>query len=118
MVQGICPTCYDLSHDRCIFGDPFGRILYEIERFSCLLITKPRAPGRAIIISKDHCKDMCGLKDSYGAESVYLCTMCNGPMSHFHLQMIPRYSYEKRGSRNFVKVRNDYIHEPEKVKAA
>ena len=28
------------------------------------------------------------LKDVYNAESVYLCTMCDGPMNHFHIQLI------------------------------
>ena len=132
--QGICPTCYDLKHGRCVFGDPTERILYENEHFSCLLITNPRAPGHAIIVTKDHYKDMmelpddlcrevygfarkamCAIKAVYGAESVYLCTMCDGPMNHFHLQIIPRYDYERRGSRNFVKERKEYIHEPKKI---
>ena len=120
--QGICPTCYDLSHNRCVFGDPSDRLIFENDRFSCLLITNPRAPGHAIIVTKNHYKDMmelpddlcmelygfarkvmCALKAVYSAESVYLCTMCDGPMNHFHLQMIPRYAYERRGSSNFVK---------------
>jgi diadenosine tetraphosphate (Ap4A) HIT family hydrolase len=41
--------------------------------------------------------------------------MCDGPMNHFHVQLIPRYRQEKRGSKNFVKPRQDYIHEPEKI---
>ena len=132
--RGICTTCYDREHESCVFGDPVERILYENEGFSCLLITNPRAPGHAIVVTKDHYKDMmelpeglcrevygfasramCAIKDVYGAESVYLCTMCDGPMNHFHLQMIPRYSYERRGSRNFVKERQEYIHDAEKV---
>ena len=60
-------------------------------------------------------KAMCALKTVYGAESVYLCTMCDGPMNHFHVQLIPRYSHEKRGSRNFVKERQAYITAPEKI---
>ena len=132
--QGICPTCYDLDHGRCVFGDPSERILYENALFSCLLITNPRAPGHTIIVTKEHYKDMmelpddlcrevygfakkvmCAIKDVYDAESVYLCTMCDGPMNHFHLQMIPRYDYERRGSRNFVKERKEYIHDVTKV---
>lgn len=60
-------------------------------------------------------KAMNALKTVYSAESVYLCTMCDGPMNHFHVQLIPRYAYEKRGSKNFVKPRNKYIHDPEKI---
>lgn len=133
--MGICPTCYDREHGHCLYGDPTEKILYENERFACLLIGNPRAPGHAIISTKDHYKDMmelpdelcreiygfarqamCALKQVYGAESVYLCTMCDGPMNHFHVQMIPRYAYEKRGSRNFVKERQAYTDDPEKIR--
>ncbi len=41
--------------------------------------------------------------------------MCDGPMNHFHVQMIPRYAYEQRGSRNFVKSRVEYVHDAHKV---
>ena len=56
-------------------------------------------------------------KAIYESESVYLCTMCDGPMNHFHVQLIPRYSYEKRGSTNFVKPRMEYVEDIEKVRA-
>ena len=134
--MGVCPTCYDQTHNHCIFGDPTERLLYGNERFSCLLIGNPRAPGHAIVTTKEHFKDMmelpddlckevysfarkamCAIKTVYGSESVYLCTMCDGPMNHFHLQMIPRYACEKRGSRNFVKERKAYIHDEQKVSA-
>jgi len=29
-------------------------------------------------------------------------------MNHFHIQLIPRYSFENRGSKNFVKPRMEY----------
>ena len=45
------------------------------------------------------------IKEVYSSESVYLCTMCDGPMNHFHVQLIPRYDFEKRGSKNIVKER-------------
>ena len=60
---GICPTCYDLAHDRCLYGDPTERILYDNDRFSCLLITNPRAPGHTIISTKYHYKDMMELPE-------------------------------------------------------
>ncbi len=131
---GICPTCYDRSHDFALYGDPRENTLYENDLFTCVLIGGPRAPGHTCIISKEHYKDMMvipddlctavylfakkamnALKEVYGAESVYLCTMCDGPMNHFHVQLIPRYAYEKRGSKNFVKPRNEYVHDPEKI---
>jgi len=56
------------------------------------------------------------IKRIYNCESVYLCTMCDGAMNHFHIQLIPRYSNEKRGSRNFVKPRFKYDDDKEKIK--
>lgn len=131
---GICPTCYDRSHKFALYGDPAETTLYDNDLFTCVLIGAPRAPGHTCIISKAHYKDMMeipedlcaavylfaqkamqALKTVYGAESVYLCTMCDGPMNHFHVQLIPRYAWEKRGSKNFVKPRQGYIHEPEKI---
>lgn len=130
----ICPTCYDRSHNFVLYGDPTETTLFENDLFTCVLIGAPRAPGHCCIISKEHYKDMMEIPDDlcaavylfakkamnalkrvYGAESVYLCTMCDGPMNHFHVQLIPRYAQEKRGSKNFVKPRKAYIHDPEKV---
>lgn len=132
--QGICPTCYDRTHGLCLYGDPTERILYENDSFTCLLITNPRCAGHTIITTKMHYKDMMdlppalcseiysfaqkvmiALRTVYAAESVYLCTMCDGPMNHFHVQMLPRYADERRGSKNFVRPRCTYIHDPEKV---
>ena len=132
--RGICPTCYDREHDHCLYGDNTDKILLANEYFECFLAGNPRAEGHVIISSQKHYKDMmeipndlcqkvflfakelmCILKEVYAAESVYLCTMCDGPMNHFHLQLIPRYSYEKRGSLNFVKERKEYTEDKEKI---
>ena len=131
---GICPTCYDKQNDHCVYGDISDKMLYENEHFECFLVGNPRAVGHVAISSKKHYKDMLEipdelceeifvfakrmmniLKEVYKAESVYLCTMCDGPMNHFHIQLIPRYSYEQRGSKNFVKERKEYIEDKEKV---
>ena len=61
-------------------------------------------------------KAMSIIKAVYNSESVYLCTMCDGPMNHFHVQLIPRYAHEKRGSKNFVKPRQEYKKDEEKIK--
>jgi diadenosine tetraphosphate (Ap4A) HIT family hydrolase len=74
-------------------------------------------------IDDDTCKEifvlakkvMNVIREVYKSESVYLCTMCDGPMNHFHLQLIPRYSFEERGSDNFVKPRFDYKEDKEKI---
>ena len=132
--QGICPTCYDREHNNCIYGDCSDMVLFENDNFECLLVGNPRADGHTIISSKKHYKDMMELPDElcqeiyvfakkamniikevYGAESVYLCTMCDGPMNHFHVQLIPRYDFEKRGSKNFVKERKEYVEDKEKI---
>ena len=132
--KGICPTCYNREHGYAVFGDETEQTVYENDLFKCVLISEPRTEGHAVIVSQAHYKDMMeipddlcrevfafarkamiALKQVYGAESVYLCTMCDGPMNHFHVQLIPRYAHEKRGSKNFVKPRQAYIHDPEKI---
>ncbi len=133
--SGICPTCYDKEHGHILYGDNRDKMLYENALFECFLAGNPRSPGHTIISTKDHYKDMLeapdgviqplflfagkcmrALKAVYGSESVYLCTMCDGPMNHFHVQLIPRYVYETRGSRNFVKERKAYVEDKEKIR--
>ena len=132
--SGICPTCFDKENNHVLFGDNTDKIIYEDEDFECFLIGNPRAEGHVAISTKKHFKDMMEidnktcrdifilakkvmniLKEVYESDSVYLCTMCDGPMNHFHIQLIPRYSFEKRGSKNFVKPRFDYKEDKEKL---
>ena len=132
--SGICPTCFDKENNNLLYGDNSNRIFYEDDKFECFLVGNPRANGHTAISTKKHFKDMMEiddetckeifllakktmiiLKEVYGPESVYLCTMCDGPMNHFHLQLIPRYSFEKRGSKNFVKERQEYIEDKDKI---
>lgn len=132
--MGICPTCYNREHNDCLYGDNTDKILFENELFECFLAGSPRAEGHTVISSKQHYKDMMEIPDAlcqevfvfakkmmnilknvYGSESVYLCTMCDGPMNHFHVQLIPRYSFEKRGSKNFVKSRQEYREDKDKI---
>ena len=132
--RGICPTCYNKENNNCLYGELGNKLLYENDLFECFLVGNPRANGHTIISSKKHYKDMMEipddlcqevfvfakrlmniLKEVYTAESVYLCTMCDGPMNHFHVQLIPRYDFEKRGSKNFVKERKEYVEDIEKI---
>ena len=132
--QGICPTCYDRKFNNVLFGDNSKNIIYKDENYEAFMCSNPRARGHVIISTIKHFKDMMeadeqicqnifklarkimkAIKVVYQSESVYLCTMCDGPNNHFHLQLIPRYSFEKRGSINFVKERQPYIYEKEKV---
>ena len=132
--RGICPTCYDKEHNNCLYGNNKDKMLFENDLFECFLVGNPRSIGHTIISSKMHYKDMMDipedlcvevfkfarivmniLKEVYNSESVYLCTMCDGPMNHFHVQLIPRYENEKRGSLNFVKERKEYVEDKEKI---
>lgn len=133
--NGICPTCFNREYDGCVFGDDSDKTIYSDENFEVFLVGNPREKGHTVISTKKHFKDMMEvdpslipdvfllaqrvmntIREVYGSESVYLCTMCDGPMNHFHVQLIPRYSYEKRGSDNFNKPRKEYIHDEEKIK--
>ena len=132
--SGICPTCFNKDNAHILYGDISDKILFEDDDIECFLVGNPRANGHCAISTKKHYKDMMDIDDEicnkvflfskkvmnlikeiYKSESVYLCTMCDGPMNHFHVQLIPRYSFEKRGSKNFVKERFDYVYAQEKV---
>ena len=132
--SGICPTCFDRQNNHILYRDNTDKMIYEDDKFECFLVANPRADGHVAISTKKHFKDMmeiddetCNeifllakkvmnvLKEVYNAESVYLCSMCDGPMNHFHIQLIPRYSFEKRGSKNFVKPRFEYRENKEKI---
>ena len=125
--SGICPTCFDKNNNHILYGDNTDKMIYENNLLECFLVGNPRADGHTVISTKRHFKDMMEIDDEtckeifliskklmkiikkvYNAESVYLCTMCDGPMNHFHVQLIPRYNFEKRGSNNFVKPRFKY----------
>lgn len=134
--MGICPTCLNRETGGLVFGDDAPQRLYEDEDIDCMLITNPRAAGHMIIATQKHYQDMSEAPDElnekiirfskafmnllpeiYGCERVYLCTMCDGPCNHYHMQLIPRYENEKRGSNNFVKPRQEYIKDPAKIAA-
>ncbi len=131
---GICPTCFNRENGEVLYGDNSDKIIYEDEYFEVFLVGNPRANGHVAISTKKHFKDMMEVDDEtckriyllakkvmiilkkvYASESVYLCTMCDGPMNHFHVQLIPRYDFEKRGSNNFVKPRMEYVEDKEKI---
>ena len=124
---GICPTCFNRENGFVLYGDNSDKMLYEDEDIECFFVGNPRAEGHMCISTIAHYHDMSEapdcvnekivrfakrfmqiLCDVYGCERVYLCTMCDGPNNHYHIQLIPRYAYEKRGSRNFVKERKAY----------
>jgi len=130
---GICPTCFDRTTNRALYGDDSQLKTFEDKDIECLFVPNPRSEGHMMISTKEHFHDMSEapdyinekiirfskaymniLKEVYGCVRVYLCTMADGPMNHYHIQLIPRYSYEERGSKNFVKPRQKYVYNKEK----
>lgn len=131
---GICPTCFNRECGGALYGDDSDIIIYRDADIECFFVKNPRAPGHACISSITHYHDMSEAPDSlnekivrfsaalmriirevYACERVYLCTMCDGPNNHYHVQLIPRYAHEKRGSTNFVKQRCEYVLDKEKL---
>ena len=130
---GICPTCFDKFTGGKLYGDNTNLLIYEDEDIECLFVPNPRADGHMMISTKNHYHDlseapdhinekiirfakqfMIFIKLAYACERVYLCTMSDGPMNHYHIQLIPRYIEEERGSKNFVKPRKKYVFDKDK----
>lgn len=130
---GICPTCFNRKHNGALYGDNRDKLLYEDKDIECLFVVNPRSDGHMVILTKDHYHDMSEapdeinekiirfakefmniLKEVYGCERVYMCTMCDGLNNHYHIQLIPRYAFENIGSKNFVKPRKAYVFDEEK----
>ncbi len=131
---GICPTCFNRKHNGALYGDNTNTLIYEDEDIECFFVGNPRSDGHMAISTMEHYHDMSEapdeinekiirfakrfmiiIKEVFECERVYMCTMCDGPNNHYHIQLIPRYSYEKRGSGNFVKPRKLYTYDEEKL---
>ena len=131
---GICPMCFNRKHNGALYGDNSDKFIYEDKDIECFFVGNPRADGHMCISSIEHYHDlseapdyinekiirfakqfMIIIKEVYKCERVYMCTMCDGPNNHYHIQLIPRYSYEKRGSKNFTKERHSYVYDEEKI---
>ncbi len=131
--MGVCPTCLNRKYNGAVFGDDSKLKLYEDKDIECLFVGNPRAVGHMMISTQTHYHDMSEapdcinekiirfakqfmiiLKQVYKCERVYLCTMSDGPMNHYHVQLIPRYKDEERGSKNFIKPRKQYVYNEQK----
>jgi len=131
---GICPTCFNRECGGALYGDNSDKLIYEDADIECFFVGNPRAEGHMCISSVEHYHDMSEAPDRinekivrfakgfmiilcevYGCERVYMCTMCDGKNNHYHVQLIPRYPHENRGSGNFVKPRGTYIYNAEKL---
>ncbi|MDE7107759.1 MAG: HIT family protein, partial [Clostridiales bacterium] len=116
-----------------LYGDDSQLKVYEDKDIECLFVPNPRADGHMIIATIEHYHDlseapdeinekivrftkqfMIIIKEVYKCERVYTCSMCDGPNNHYHVQLIPRYSFENRGSGNFVKPRKKYNYDCQK----
>ncbi len=133
--RGVCPTCLNRKYAGAIYGDLTDKMLYQDKEIECFFVGNPRAKGHMCISTVEHYQDlseapdrinekivrfakqfMIILREVYQCERVYLCSMCDGPVNHYHVQLIPRYSFEKRGSQNFVKPRAGYVFEEERFR--
>ena len=131
---GICPTCFNRECGGALYGDLSDKLIYSDSDIECFLVGNPRAAGHACISTLEHYHDMSEapdylnekiirftkklmlvIRELYGCERVYMCTMCDGKNNHYHVQLIPRYPNEKRGSSNFVKPRKPYQPYEEKL---
>ena len=131
---GICPTCFNRENGGALYGDNSDKMIYEDEDIEYFFVGNPRAEGHLCIATMTHYHDMSEapdflnekiirfakrlmviIKEVFSCERVYMCTMCDGPNNHYHIQLIPRYAYEKRGSGNFVKPRSVYVYNREKL---
>lgn len=131
--RGVCPTCFNREMDGALYGDDSDTLIFKDEDIECFFVKNPRAVGHMCISTMKHYHDMSEAPDEinekiirfskkfmqiicevYGAEHVYMCTMCDGPNNHYHIQLIPRYSFEERGSKNFVKPRKEYKFDEDK----
>lgn len=130
---GICPTCFNRKTGGALYGDDSELKVYEDKDIECLFVPNPRADGHMIIATKEHYHDlseapdeinekiirfakrfMIIIKEVYKCERVYVCSMCDGANNHYHVQLIPRYAFETRGSGNFVKPRKEYTFDEQK----
>lgn len=116
--QGKCYSCHDLQTGE-LFHDQ--HVIFEDADFRVALDLYPRMPGHTIVLYKPHREDISELseedagrvfafcvlvvraiKEGLGAEKVYLNTMCDGGINHFHVQLFPRYPGDPIGSERFV----------------
>ncbi|WP_195909165.1 HIT family protein [Microlunatus sp. Gsoil 973] len=124
--QGVCYQCRELS-DGGVLGPQF--VVADETDVRIVLASDPRVPGHTIVVWKQHVHDFTELDDEAtarlftvcrntaralrgalsGAERVYQVTMCDGPVNHLHVQLIPRYAGTPIGSRRLVDARGPVL---------
>ena len=127
--QGVCHTCHYIAGGEATSNSD-GALLFENDRCFAILEQYPRGLGHTILIAKPHVPDVAGLSDEFGSElmtvmlqltralksvtgcdKVYQVTMCSGPLSHLHFQLIPRLPGEPIGGGVFSSERK-YLASP------
>lgn len=124
--SGVCYQCEELST-----GDVLGPqcLILDASDVRVVLASDPRAPGHSIVVWKAHVQDVTQLDDVAvarlftvcrdvaralqcalsGVERVYQVSMCDGPVNHLHVQLIPRYSGTPIGSQRLVDPRGPLL---------
>ena len=124
--HGVCPSCRELSD-----GDVLGpqHHIVDDDEIQVVLALDPRTPGHTIVVWKAHAHDFTELDDHQTArlfttcrdvaralraaltdvERVYQVTMCDGPINHLHIQLIPRYAGTPIGSQRLVDPRGPVL---------
>ena len=108
-----------MKDDNCIFcklagGDIPTATVYEDDLFRVVLDTNPASKGHALVLPKDHYKDICGIDEELAGKAMVLAAKVgqaqmkalgsagfnivqnNGPAAgqtvfHLHIHVIPRY---------------------------
>lgn len=128
---GTCYQCADLASGGDILGDQ--DVIVDHDDVKAVLALDPRVPGHTIVVWKRHAHDFTELDDEEtarlfticrdvarairsaitGVERVYQVTMCDGPVNHLHLQLIPRYAGTPIGSKRLVDKRGPLLDGPQ-----
>ena len=133
--RGICYQCHDQHTGGGVLGEQ--SVIADHDDVRAVLALDPRVAGHTIVVWKAHVHDFTGLDDAEtarlftfardiarairsaidGVERVYQVTMCDGPVNHLHLQLIPRYTGTEIGSRRLVDPRGPLRDGPELARA-
>jgi diadenosine tetraphosphate (Ap4A) HIT family hydrolase len=132
---GVCYQCRDLETGGSVFGEQ--SVVIDEPEVRAVLALDPRAPGHTIVVWKPHAHDFTELDDEATArlfivcrnvarairraiadvERVYQVTMCDGPVNHLHIQLIPRYAGTANGSARLVDTRRPLMNGPQTASA-
>jgi diadenosine tetraphosphate (Ap4A) HIT family hydrolase len=121
--QGSCPSCHQFATSE-VFPGQREQTYHQDHPIACHLESYPGGVGHTIVVARTHDADIAhmpvalgchimrvahalvnALKTAVAAAKVYVVTMCSGPLSHLHFQLIPRRTGEMIGGRVFASER-------------